>query len=288
MHSDNGTNFVGAANEYNRIHKLIQKSKESILHHVAQHNIMWKFNPPRTPHMGGLWEAAVKAMKLLMRKTLQSQLLKVDELTSVLVEIEAVLNSRPLAPLETTDPDNIVLTLGHFLIGRPLLSPPTQPVTAKSLSSLRRWQLVQYINQDLWQTWKTSYLQTLQQKHKWNGPTKPYRVGDVVFLREETFAYRQWPLARVTRLMSGDNGIMRVVELLCKRKTLQRATIHLIPFLNENQEDDKEKKEESTNSPASPRPPSLFRSPAWRRLNKLQFKAPNLHPKHLDTSPHLS
>jgi len=102
--------------------------------------------------MGGLWEAAVKSMKLLMRKTLQSQLLKVDELTSVLVEIEAVLNSRPLTPLETTDPDDIVLTPGHFLIGRPLLAPPTKAATSQSISSLRRWQLVQRINQDIWQT----------------------------------------------------------------------------------------------------------------------------------------
>jgi len=95
-----------------------------------------------------------------------------------------------------------------------------------------------------------------------------------VFLREDIFSYRQWPLARVTKLMPGDDGIVRVVELLCKGKILQRATIHLIPFRKEDQDDE----EESTNSPASPRPPvcsglqqdgDLFRSPAGRRLNKL-------------------
>jgi len=141
VHSDNGTNFVG--------------------NHFAANNITWKFNPPRAPHMGGLWEAAVKAMKRLMRKSLQAHLLKVDELTSILVEIEAILNSRPLVPLETTDLDNIVLTPGHFLIGRPFVSPPTKSTTSASISSLKRWQLTQKITQDLWKSWKTTYLQSI-------------------------------------------------------------------------------------------------------------------------------
>ncbi len=115
--------------------------------------------------MGGLWESAVKQMKLLMRKLIQPHHLRTDELSSILVEIEAVLNSRPLTPLESTDPDNLVLTPGHFLVGRPLVAPPAAPASQANLSTLRRWKLTQRINQDLWHEWKTRYLQGTNGKH---------------------------------------------------------------------------------------------------------------------------
>jgi len=117
IHSDNRTNFVGDNNEFQYIHQLIQNSKNTISQYAANNNIQWKFFPPRTFHMGGLWKAAVKNMKRLMRKVIQSHLFRVDELSSILVEIEAILNSRRLTQLESTDPDNLVLTPGHFLIG---------------------------------------------------------------------------------------------------------------------------------------------------------------------------
>jgi len=114
IYSDNSTNYVGAQSEFLQIGRMLRNSGTTISHFTGNHNIKWHFNPPRTPHMGGLWEAAVKAMKRIMQKILQSHILKVDELTSILVEIEAVLNSRPLTPLEATSPDEIVLTPGLF------------------------------------------------------------------------------------------------------------------------------------------------------------------------------
>ncbi len=204
----------------------------------ADNNLQWKFIPPRTPHMGGLWESAVKSMKWLMRKLLQTQLLRTDELSSILVEIEAVLNSRPITPLESTDPDNLALTPGHFLIGRPMVALPTLHSSHPKLSTLRRWQLTQRLSQDIWHQWKTTYLQSLQQRHAWNKRPRPFKVGDVVFLREESLSYRQWPLAKITKTLPGDDGITRVVEVLCKGKTLQRATIHLIPFMEDDKSQD--------------------------------------------------
>jgi len=193
-----------------------------------------------TENMGGLWEAAVRSMKRIMRKILPSHLLKVDELSSILTEIEAALNSRPLVQLEATDPDTPALTPGHFLVGRPLLAQPTPSKKHEKISSLRRWNLVQRLNQDFWEQWKTAYVQTLQQRTKWQGRTKTFQIGDVVFLREDIFSYRQWPLARIIELMPGDDGIVRAVKLRCKGKEYERAVVHLIPFLSDEatEEDD--------------------------------------------------
>ena len=67
IYSDNGSNFVGAHHEFEHIRQVLQSSKSSISHFASDSNLQWKFIPPRTPHMGGLWESAVKSMKRLMR-----------------------------------------------------------------------------------------------------------------------------------------------------------------------------------------------------------------------------
>ena len=59
----------------------------------------WSFNPPAAPHFGGKWEAAVKSVKYHLRRTIGDTALTYEELTTLLVQIEAVLNSKPLQPL---------------------------------------------------------------------------------------------------------------------------------------------------------------------------------------------
>ena len=234
IHSDNGTNFVGAHNEFQQVKQMLQSSKDSISDYACQHHIKWHFIPPRTPHMGGLWESAVKQMKLLMRKRLPAHRLKTDELASVLVEIEAILNSRPLTPIESTDPEVTTLTPGHFLIGRPLVAPHPGITSQAKISTLRRWQLTQRLTQDLWHDWKKQYLQSIQRQHGNNKSNHKFRIGEIVFLRDESMAYRQWPLARITATHPGSDGVIRVVDVLCQGKTLRRATVHLIPFMKED------------------------------------------------------
>jgi len=232
VYSDNGTNFVGAHREFNHIRELLKASRDKILHFSQENEVEWSFIPPRTPHMGGLWEAGVKQMKRLMLKHLQPHTLRTDELASILIEIEAILNSRPLTPLESTDPDVTTLTPGHFLIGRPLTAACSRSYDS-SIGNLKRWQLTQRLSQDLWHNWKTHYIQSIQARNK-HRHTHTLQKGDVVFLKDDSLAYRQWPLAKVLEVHEGDDGVVRVVDVLCQGKKLRRATIHLIPFGKEH------------------------------------------------------
>jgi len=55
----------------------------------------WKFNPPAAPHFGGIWEAAIKSTKLHLKKVTGTQVYTLEELMTLIIRIEGVLNSRP-------------------------------------------------------------------------------------------------------------------------------------------------------------------------------------------------
>ena len=123
--SDNGSNFTGANREIQQMYNQLQitASRKQLECWAHTRNCQWIFSPSRAPHFGGLWEAAVKAMKLLLIKTTKDRTLRVDELQTLLLEAAAVMNSRPLCPIETHSDDGVEpLTPAHFLAGGPLTS----------------------------------------------------------------------------------------------------------------------------------------------------------------------
>ncbi|XP_029157225.1 uncharacterized protein LOC114929725 [Nylanderia fulva] len=101
------------------------------------------------------------------------------EFATLLCQIEACLNSRPLAAL-TSDPDSFeALTPGHFLIGRPLLSAPGESVLEINENRLSRWQRVQAMHEQFWKAWSSDYLHTLHQRQKWRTVEPPIKINDL-------------------------------------------------------------------------------------------------------------
>ncbi|GFW66665.1 integrase catalytic domain-containing protein [Trichonephila clavipes] len=138
--SDNATNFKGAAAELNRFIKLICNKNETLAGYFASEAIQSKFISPRSPNFGGLWEAGVKSFKHHLYRTLVKSKIIFEEFETIIIQIEGILNSRPLVPL----PDNIneyeVLTPGHFIIGRPISVIPEPAILDISDNRLSRWQ----------------------------------------------------------------------------------------------------------------------------------------------------
>ena len=100
--SDNGTNFIGARNDLLKLNEVFEsKNKDSVVSFAEQRGTEWVTIPPRAPHFGGIWEAAVKSMKHHLRRVVGTQILHYEELSTILCQIEAVLNSRPLVPLSS-------------------------------------------------------------------------------------------------------------------------------------------------------------------------------------------
>lgn len=125
VYSDNGTNFVGAANGLDRQFKqMAQDIEGGIADKYVEDGIRWHFIPPGSPHFGGLREAVVKSVKYHPRRIIGENKLTFEEMSTLLCQIEACLNSRPLCA-NTADPTDLTaLTPGHFLVGSDLLTVP--------------------------------------------------------------------------------------------------------------------------------------------------------------------
>lgn len=123
IHSDNGSNFLEASNELKALYEFLEKEKSNLATAMAMEKITWHFMPPQTPHFGGLWEAAVKSMKKHLKITMQSLTYTFEEYSTLLTEIEGILNSRPITPLSSNPNDFEALTPAHFLTGSVLRQP---------------------------------------------------------------------------------------------------------------------------------------------------------------------
>ncbi|XP_046802956.1 uncharacterized protein LOC124418959 [Lucilia cuprina] len=141
---ENATNFIGAANSLNEIHKLFSEKEhcKNVDEFCAQKNIEWLNIPARSPHVGELWEACVKSVKKHFYKVTEGTMMY-EELYTLMTQIESVLNSRPLTPLSNDPNDFQVLTPGHFLIGEPF-NTFNDSIDNKCYSGLREhWKAVQ-------------------------------------------------------------------------------------------------------------------------------------------------
>ena len=221
--SDNGSNFVGASREICELMDFLktQKSQSVISEFCSVQSIEWRFIPERAPHFGGLWEAAVKAMKKHLRCVIANTKLTFEECSTLLAQIESCLNSRPLVPLPHSDDGAETLTPGHFLIGRPMEALPDPAFSYRNVSLLRRWHLSQALLRQFWQRWSAEYLT------KWHYPTRNIAIGDVVVLQEDKMLPMKWPIAKVVETYPGKDGLVRVATVKTATGTYKRPVTKL-------------------------------------------------------------
>ncbi|GFX76235.1 integrase catalytic domain-containing protein [Trichonephila clavipes] len=118
--------------------------------------------------------------------------LNFEELATILYQIEACINSRPLYPL-SSDPKNLqVLTPGNFLTGCPLIELPDHSLTNQSLSIHSRWSIPMKLKRRFWSRWHFSYLNTLQSRMKWMQGQKDLTAGSLVLIKNPTSLSTRW------------------------------------------------------------------------------------------------
>ncbi|XP_055309642.1 uncharacterized protein LOC129573281 [Sitodiplosis mosellana] len=226
MYSDRGTNLV-------RADKDLQTAVESwtsteVQDYVNWNGTNWKFITPSAPHQGGLWEAAVKQMKHHMKRIIGTEKYSYEAISTLLAEIEACMNSRPICAM-SDDPDDLTaLTPSHFLIGEPikLPLPSRHDLTPKMAVGL--FKELQSRTNSFWQRWSEEYLSTLMERPKWREEQKNLRPGQLVLIKNENLAPTYWPMGRILQTKKSDDGCVRSVKVKTHNGALERPVQKLV------------------------------------------------------------
>ncbi|XP_055522606.1 uncharacterized protein LOC129716796 [Wyeomyia smithii] len=215
VYSDNATNLRGAAKKFRDLYEHINATEhdDQVIDFFTTKGIEWLFTPARSPHHGGLWEAGIKVAKSFLSKLGGDNRFTFEELSTVLAQISACMNSRPISPLSNDPSEPQPLTPAHFLIGRPLHIIPEINQLDDKIDSLSRWQYVQRVTQEFRSRWQSEYVSLLQRMVKWQRSAPNIMVGDFVLLVSDNEKPKQWPMGRVVELFPGTDGIVRVVAV---------------------------------------------------------------------------
>ena len=234
IRSDNGTNFVGAEKELKM--ELAKLNEDKAVDVMAAQGVSWKFNPPYGSHFGGAWERMIRSTRRIFRGLLHQQRLTDEVLTTLMCEVESILNSRPLTSVSDDPRDPRPLTPAHLLT---LRSPQGQPcLTAKTDSySKKRWRQVQYLADAFWRRWVREYLPTLQERCKWNSVQRNLRPDDLVLVADDKLPRCSWLMGRVLRVDPDECGRVRKAWVLTLSGEIQRPLSKMC-MLMENEPSD--------------------------------------------------
>ena len=221
--------------------KTFQAAQKLIADSSTGDTVKWSFNAPRAPWRGGIWERLVRSVKQSLKKTLGNRVLKRSELETALVEVESVINSRPLTYVSDDPQCQEVLTPSHFLLGRSDGHKPVVVGKARSLSniSLRDGHLQISSQLDkFWEFWYKEYIRNLPLV-KSSPKSSPVRENSLVLIREDNCPRLHWPMARVIRLLPGRDGLVRTIELKTAKGILVRPIqrVHAYELDDDNESD---------------------------------------------------
>ena len=229
MRSDNGTNLVGAQRELRQaIQEWNQAQVEAFL---LQKEVTWCFNAPSASHHGGAWERLIRSTRRILLGLTKEQVLDDDGLSTLLAEVESVLNGRPLTKSSSDPQDLTCLTPNHLLLLKDQPSLPPGMFSEADNYVRRRWRQIQYLSDLFWKRWVPEYLTVLQDRQKWLFPKRNVQVNDVVLIVDQGAPRGSWLLGRVIETYPDKNGYVRNVAMKTRSSRLVRPVSKLVMVL---------------------------------------------------------
>lgn len=215
IYSDNGKNFDGMNNALNTL------DWQGIHKYSTTEKIIWRFNPPTAAWWGGWWERLIRIIKQLLRKVLGKASLNYEELATVICDIEAVMNNRPLTYI-AEDSTLDVLTPAMFLHDvKTTEVTDLDLVEAKHLR--RRVRYRDKLRTELKRRFRIEYLGQLKSHHKILKSQRNLKTGDIVLISKENCNRIEWPLGRVIETIPGKDGLVRLVLVKTESGNFLRA-----------------------------------------------------------------
>uniref|UniRef100_A0A914HXT2 DUF5641 domain-containing protein n=3 Tax=Globodera rostochiensis TaxID=31243 RepID=A0A914HXT2_GLORO len=232
IRSDQGTNFVAGSKTIKQ-HWTEELLPAHIQESMAQQGVTWVFNTAHAPWTGGTWERLIGVTKNALRRSVGRNLLTLDEFNTLIIEIEAVVNFRPLTFESDLEPDpilrpiNFLIPYGSTEVNLPLSDQdPEDPDYAAQPDKLATMLLQANARlTKFWHSWKTEYLQSLRERDKF-AATKGFQIpaeGDIVLVEDDFQPRSLWTLARIQQIIKGRDDKARSALILINGKLKTRA-----------------------------------------------------------------
>ena len=231
---DNGSNFVGAERELREAIKELDHDQITLKCLFLQ--IKWVFDLPAASHMGGIWERQIRSIRKVLSSLFRNHGTCLDDKSfcTLLCEVEAIINSRPLTPASDNTDDYEPLTPNHILTMKTSMLPPPGLFERHDMYLRKRWRRVQHLAGLFWTRWRNEYILTLQPRQKWNRPQRNLQQGDVVILRYDSSPRFKRPIARVLSTNPDSKGDVRSVKLKTQTTELHRPVHKVVLILAVN------------------------------------------------------
>ena len=234
--SDNGTNFVGGAG---KLREAFEAMVPHLKEQLAEQQIDFCFNPPSAPHFGGTWEREVRSVKTALKVVLKEQYVPEAVLRTVLVEVEGILNAKPLAYISSDIADPDPITPSILLMVRYDASLPQVVYGPSNTLGNRRWRHSQVLVDHFWSTFISHYLPGLQDRQEWQKDGQHLEPNQVVLIVDPQLPRALWPVGTVTATYPGVDGRIRTAAIKVKDRTYIRPVARLVqlPKLEDTAED---------------------------------------------------
>ncbi|XP_055618958.1 uncharacterized protein LOC129764157 [Toxorhynchites rutilus septentrionalis] len=178
--TDNATNFHGAER------LLREQINEGVISTFTSAITKWTFIPPSAPHMGGAWERLVRSVKAAIGDAYTEGNLNDEELQTVIVEAEGIVNTRPLTYLPLDSAESESLTPNHFLLGSSNgVKQPCVDEECLKRTFPESWGDIQRQLNRFWQRWLKEYLPVIRKQSKWFDESRSVKDGDLVLIADE-------------------------------------------------------------------------------------------------------
>lgn len=213
--SDQGSNFIGARNEFREALKEVDH--ERIAAFLSNKQCDFVMNAPHSSHAGGVWERQIRTIKAVLNSTLSLSPGRLDDpsLRAFFYEAMAIVNNRPLTVENISDPNSLdPLTPNHLLTLKSTVAlPPPGKFTREDLYTRKRWRHVQFLTEQFWSRWRKEYLANIALRQRWHVPKRNLQIGDIVMVKEEDLPRNEWRLGRVMDTNASKDGLVRKVKV---------------------------------------------------------------------------
>ena len=238
IRSDNGGNFVKGERE---LREAVEDWNQGQIHEfLLQQQIKWVFNPPTGSHHGGVWERCIRTVRKVLKAVTKLQKMSEESLYTLLCEVEAIVNARPITKMSDDPRDLQPLTPNHLLLLRPGSAAPPGNFNKGDNNNQRRWRQVQYLADVFWHRWLREYLPTLQERQKWHKRQRNFAIGDIVLVLDDKKPRNCWPLGRILEVYPNrHDGLVRSVKVRTSTSVLVRPLDKIVLLLEPTEEEDK-------------------------------------------------